>query len=208
MYAKKWACPITKTTTPMPVHAAQDQPSAWVSRFAGLIRPGLVLDMACGGGRHARLLASLGHTVLAVDRNQAALDLLRADGIDTLCFDLEHEQASSHADWPFSPQRFAGIVITNYLHRPLFDAILDSLAPGGVLIIETFAAGNAEFGKPSNPAFLLQAGELLAVAQQQSGMRVLAFEDGYVASPRPAMVQRLCAIHTGAAVSAPQLLLA
>ena len=90
------------------------------------------------------------------------------------------------------PERFAGIVVTNYLHRPLFAALLASLAPGGLLIYETFAQGNAAFGKPSNPDFLLTPGELLALAQGSVGYRVLAFEDGYSEQPKPAMVPRIC----------------
>ena len=196
---KKWGCPITniaKIAEPgsaSPVLSAQ--PSGWVGRFAGLMPAGLVLDLACGSGRHVPLITGLGHPVLAVDRDLAALASIQAAGhatLQTLQFDLESEQAAQHPDWPFAPARFAGIVVTNYLHRPLFDVMLASLAPGGVLIAETFADGNGLFGKPSNPAFLLQPGELLALAQRASDLRVLAFEDGYVAAPKPAMVQRIC----------------
>ena len=199
MYVKRWGCPITNITkiaepaSASPVLSAQ--PSGWVGRFAGLMPAGLVLDLACGSGRHVPLITGLGHPVLAVDRDLAALASIQAAGhaaLQTLQFDLENEQAAQHPDWPFAPARFAGIVVTNYLHRPLFDAMLASLAPGGVLIAETFADGNGLFGKPSNPAFLLQPGELLALAQRASDLRVLAFEDGYVAAPKPAMVQRIC----------------
>ena len=160
--------------------------SPWVRRFAALVPAGEVLDLACGHGRHAKLFAAAGHAVLAVDRDGAALATLNLPGIATQQADLEGGNP-----WPFDAGRFAGIVVTNYLHRPLFPHIVDSLAPGGVLLIETFAQGNGQFGKPSNPDFLLAPGELLAVAQN---LRVLAFEDGYVDSPRPALVQRLCAI--------------
>ncbi len=199
MYVKRWGCPITNITkiaepaSASPVLSAQ--PSGWVGRFAGLMPAGLVLDLACGSGRHVPLITGLGHPLLAVDRDFAALAIIQAAGhaaLQTLQFDLESEQAAQHPDWPFAPARFAGIVVTNYLHRPLFDAMLASLAPGGVLIAETFADGNGLFGKPSNPAFLLQPGELLALAQRASDLRVLAFEDGYVAAPKPAMVQRIC----------------
>ena len=166
-----------------------DQVSCWVRRFAPLIQAGEVLDLACGAGRHARHLAALGHQVLALDRDPAALQQACGPGIHTVCFDLEAEGAS----WPFGPLRFAGIVVTNYLHRPLFDDIVASLAPDGVLIYETFAQGNAQFGKPSNPAFLLEPGELLDWAAR-SGLSVVAFEDGRVEQPQAAMVQRLCAV--------------
>jgi len=176
----------------MSAHANQDQPSPWVSRFAGLIPAGKVLDLACGGGRHSRLLAGLGHAVLAVDRDPAALAAASGQGIITLQFDLEHPEATRLSGWPLVPGRFSGIVVVNYLHRPLMAALLDSLAPGGILIYETFAAGNGQFGKPSNPDFLLKPGELLDWTRPQPSCRVIAFEDGYQHLPRPAMVQRIC----------------
>jgi SAM-dependent methyltransferase len=171
-------------------HVSLETPSAWVVRHAARIPAGEVLDLACGGGRHARWLAAHGWTVLAVDRDPAALQRTAGKGIVTLQADLEGDAA-----WPFEAGRFAGIVVTNYLHRPLFPALLASLAPGGVLIYETFAIGNAQFGKPSNPDFLLAPGELLAYAQTAgtAPLHVLAYEDGYVELPKPAMVQRLCA---------------
>ncbi len=169
------------------MHARLDA-SPWVSRFAGAVPAGEVLDLACGGGRHARLFAAKGHPVLAVDRDPQVLALAAGPGIATLEVDLEAEGGC----WPFEPGRFAGIVVTNYLHRRLFADLVKSLAPNGVLIYETFALGNEAFGKPSNPAFLLRPGELLELAVQ-GGLNVLAFEDGVVAQPKPARVQRLCA---------------
>lgn len=173
-------------------HASLDRPSAWVVRFAPLIPPGEVLDLACGGGRHARLLAQLGHPVLAVDRDAAALAAAAGEGIRTQQIDLERNDLT----WPYESDRFAGIVVTNYLHRPLFPYLFRSLAPGGVLIYETFAQGNGQFGKPSSPHFLLAPGELLAIAASEKAMplHVLAFEDGYVEEPRLAMVQRICIV--------------
>jgi len=170
------------------MHAPTDNPSPWVRRFAGAVPAGEVLDLACGSGRHARLFAGLGHQVLAADRDPQALALAARPGIVTLQVDLEEEGAR----WPFAAARFAGIVVTNYLHRPLFQQLVDSLAPDGVLIYETFALGNEAFGKPSNPAFLLRPGELLELAVL-GGLTVLAYEDGVVADPKPARVQRLCA---------------
>lgn len=176
-------------------HSAIDQPSAWVRRFAPLIAKGAVLDLACGSGRHARLLAALGHQVVAADRDVGALERAAGSGITTVQVDLE---SAEPAAWPFGREQFAAIVVTNYLHRPLFELILQSLAPGGLLIYETFARGNERFGKPSNPDFLLQPGELLDRVRQGEGpLHVLAFEDGYVERPKPARVQRICARKSG-----------
>ena len=172
----------------MDAHAPLAAPSPWVLRFAPLMPAGDVLDLACGSGRHVRLLAALGHPVLAVDRDLQALAACAAPGVSTEQHDLE-----SAAPWPFTGREFAGIVVTNYLHRPLFGPLLKALAPGGMLIYETFAKGNGRFGKPSNPDFLLRPGELLEQARLfGSGMRIVAYEDGYISQPRPAMVQRIC----------------
>lgn len=178
-----------------------DAPSNWVSRFAPLIPAGEVLDLACGSGRHARLLAGLGHPVLALDRDPDALAKAAGERISTLQADLEGDGAGW--DWPFAANRFAGIVVTNYLYRPLFPFILASLAPQGVLIYETFALGNAQYGKPTNLDFLLAPGELLDLMRihQEFSLRVVAYEDGYVAAPKPAMVQRICVIKAPAAFS-------
>lgn len=188
-------------------HLQQDRPSSWVARFAPLIPAGQVLDLACGGGRHARWLASLGHPVLAVDRDPAAVAASAGELIETRQFDLEAEDASRHQGWPLSPSTYAGVVVTNYLHRPLTDALLRSLAPGGVLIYETFAQGNGQFGKPSSPDFLLAPSELLQIVARDPGLRVIAFEDGYLSHPRPAMVQRICARREGGATAAESLAL-
>lgn len=162
-------------------------PSAWVVRWSGLVPAGgRVLDIACGNGRHARIFASRGHPVEAVDRDPALLARLTGiPGISARSADLEGGQ------WPFPGERFAGIVVANYLHRPLFPHLLAALATGGVLIYETFAAGNERYGRPSNPDFLLKPGELLDVVHGR--LRVIAYEDLHVSEPRPAMVQRICA---------------
>ncbi|MFC5301277.1 class I SAM-dependent methyltransferase [Azospira restricta] len=164
-------------------------PSPWVRRFAPLLPAGgEVLDLACGGGRHARLLAALGHRVEAVDRDSAALAALA--GVAGVCVrvaDLEH------GAWPYAGCRFAGIVVTNYLHRPLLPLIEGALAEPAVLIYETFMQGNERFGRPSNPDFLLRSQELLQLAQA-AGLRVVAYEEGEVAAPKAAVVQRLCAV--------------
>jgi SAM-dependent methyltransferase len=159
--------------------------SAWVQRWAGRIPPGRVLDMACGGGRHAVYLAGLGQVVVAVDRDLTlAAQVRNTPGIAWRQADLEA------GPWPFSGETFQGIVVTNYLHRPLFDAILASLAPGGVLIYETFSLGQAKYGRPRNPAHLLLPGELLETTRGR--LRVLAYEDVEEVEKRRC-VQRLCA---------------
>lgn len=164
-------------------------PSTWVSRFAALIpRGGEVLDLACGNGRHARLLAGLGYRVEAVDREAAAFAALASiQGIGVRAADLET------GPWPYAGRTFAGIVVSNYLFRPRLPDLLAMLADPGVLIYETFMIGNERFGKPSNPDFLLQSQEMLGWAHE-NGLRVAAFEEGYVERPKPALVQRLCAV--------------
>ena len=156
-------------------------PSAWVVRWAPLITRGRVLDLACGGGRHARYLAGLGHEVTAVDREQLALA-----GVRFVQADLE-----DGSPWPLPGEEFQGIVVANYLHRPLYPLISRALAPGGVLVYETFMAGNERFGKPANPAFLLLPGELWAAF---GGLHIIAFEQGLSLQPKAAMLQRLCAV--------------
>lgn len=175
-------------------HEAMGLPSAWVTRFVSLIPAGEALDLACGAGRHSRLLAEHGHPVLAVDRSEDMLALAAADGIRTMCVDLETGDPAQ--SWPFGENRFVGIVVTNYLHRPLWPSLVGSLAENGVLIYETFARGNEQFGKPSNPDFLLARGELLEVAREY-GLHIVAFEDGYVSVPKPAMLQRICMFKPG-----------
>jgi SAM-dependent methyltransferase len=165
------------------------EPSRWVRHWAHLVTAGgAVLDVASGSGRHARLFASLGHPVTAIDRDSAALGTFADEPrVTPLMADIES------APWPLPPEaQFAAVVVTNYLHRPLFPRLIHSLAPGGVLVYETFAQGNETVGKPSNPAFLLAPGELLDAVRGQ--LRVVAFQDGFLAQPRPAYVQRICAI--------------
>lgn len=163
-------------------------PSPWVLRWCALIAPGgSVLDLACGAGRHARMLAARGHPVLALDRDREALAALaKFPGIETLAADLE-----DGSPWPIGARRFAGVVVVNYLHRPLMPLLAAALEEGGVLVYETFALGNERYGKPSNPHFLLRPGELLAAFCPT--LSVVAFEQGRVARPKPAMIQRLCA---------------
>jgi SAM-dependent methyltransferase len=161
--------------------------SDWVRRWTPLLPPGgSALDLACGHGRHSLWLAQQGLRVTAVDRDQNALAELSAGqpSIQTLQADLEGQP------WPLPGQTFDAVVVTNYLWRPLWPHIVGSLAPGGVLIYETFAHGNASVGRPSRPEFLLQPGELLRLC---SGLRVVAFEDGFLPEPER-FVQRICAV--------------
>lgn len=152
---------------------------------------GRVLDLACGSGRHTRLLAAAGHPVLAVDRDAMALaGLPGLPGVEVLAADLEGEA------WPLAGLRFVGIVVTNYLWRPRLADLPALLAPGGVLIYETFMQGNEAYGKPSNPDFLLAPGELRSFAEN-AGLAVLDFVEGYVATPKPAMRQAICARKAG-----------
>jgi SAM-dependent methyltransferase len=160
-------------------------PSAWVQRWASMIRPGgAVLDVAAGSGRHARLLARMGFEVDAVDRDPSLFAEV-PPRVTLLEADIEA------GPWPYAGRRFDGIVVTNYLFRPLLGVLADSLERGGLLIYETFARGNERFGKPSNPAFLLAPGELLEAVRGK--LRVVAYEDLTVAEPKPAAVQRVAA---------------
>jgi SAM-dependent methyltransferase len=165
-------------------------PSSWIARHANLIpKPGPVLDLAAGSGRHTRYFKDLGYCVVAVDRDISGLADLAGDAqITIIAADLEGGKP-----WPLADRRFAGIVVTNYLHRPLFPRIAAALEPGGVLLYETFEVGNERFGKPSNPDFLLRPGELLDFARAE-GLIVRAYESGEVQEPRPAVVQRMAAI--------------
>jgi len=160
-------------------------PSTWVARFLPLIKPGgLVLDLAAGAGRHVRLLHDRGFGVRAVDRDITALRRLAGPGCEIIETDLE-----TGAPWALGGG-YDGIVVTNYLHRPLLPAISRALAPGGVVIYETFAHGNERLGRPDNPAFLLRPGELL---EAFGALSVVAFEQGEVTVPRPAVIQRIAA---------------
>lgn len=169
-------------------------PSDWVRRWGHLIpdRPGgaRVLDLACGHGRHSRWLMRQGHQVTAVDRDAEALADL-APWVRTLSADLEN------APWPLAGREFEAVVVTNYLWRPLWPQILASLAPGGLLLYETFADGNASVGRPARPEFLLQPGELLRLC---AGLRVVAYEDGFLNHPER-YVQRIAAVNAALPVT-------
>jgi SAM-dependent methyltransferase len=161
-----------------------ESPSGWVQRWAHLVPAGgRVLDVACGHGRHMRWFAEAGHPVTGVDRSPEAVAAVAGLG-RLVQADIEN------GPWPFEGERFDAVVVTNYLWRPLMSTLLESLAPGGVLIYETFAEGNGSVGKPSRPDFLLQPGELLQVCK---ALRVVAFEDGFLDRPER-FVQRIAAV--------------
>ncbi len=163
-------------------HAGIDA-SPWVRRWAPLIKPrGTVLDVACGSGRHLRWLQSQGFAVTGVDRDATAVQPLHELG-RLIVADIEN------AAWPLADEVYEAVIVTNYLGRPLLATIVASVAPGGVLIYETFAAGNEAFGKPSNPHFLLLPGELLWAC---ATLQVAAYEDGLLTDP-PRRVQRIAA---------------
>ena len=169
--------------TPDP-HGALQAPSPWIVRWSHLVPPaGAVLDVACGAGRHMRWFADRGHPTTGVDRAEDAVQAASRHG-RVLQADIEG------GPWPFEGQRFAAVVVTNYLWRPRLPDIVTAVAPGGVLLYETFAAGNETVGKPSRADFLLQPGELLAAC---TGLRVVAYEDGFLPSP-DRFVQRIVAV--------------
>lgn len=163
------------------------EPSEWIKRWSHLVAPqGSVLDVACGMGRHMNWFARLGHPVTGIDRSADAIAgaLAATPGAETIVADIEN------GPWPLDGRSFDAVVVTNYLWRPLMPTLLASLAPGGVLLYETFSAGNETVGKPSRPDFLLQPGELLA---RCAALRIVAFEDGFMAQPAR-FVQRIAAI--------------
>jgi SAM-dependent methyltransferase len=164
------------------------EPSPWIVQWTRLVPAGgAVLDVACGQGRHTRWFAARGHAVDAVDRDPAAIAALAGErNVTPICADIEG------GPWPYGGRMYGAVVVTHYLHRPLLSRLVDAVAPGGVLLYETFARGNERYGRPSNPAFLLRPGELLEAVRGR--LRVIAYEDVDIAEPRPACVQRICAV--------------
>ena len=161
-----------------------ETPSEWVRRWTHLIAPGsTALDVACGAGRHLRWLRSQGHPVVGVDRSAEALAACEGLG-ELLLADIEN------GPWPLAGRQFGAVVVTHYLWRPLLPTLVASVAPGGVLIYETFAQGNETVGRPARAEFLLAPGELLAAC---AGLRVVAYEDGFLQEPAR-FVQRITAV--------------
>ena len=172
------------------LHGAEPA-SPWVQRWSHLVKPGgRVLDVACGHGRHAKWFHARKHPVTVVDRSQQAIEsiTLPRESCEAVVADIES------GPWPFAGRLFDGVIVTNYLWRPLMPALLASLAGGGVLIYETFTQGNETVGKPSRADFLLRHGELLEVC---TGLRIVAYEDGFQAGPTadlPRFIQRIAAV--------------
>ena len=148
---------------------------------------GTVLDVACGNGRHTRFFLARGHEVVALDNDLSKVaDLESSARLKLIEADIERDL------WPLAETRFDAVIVTNYLHRPLLDQLVNAVAPEGLLIYETYARGNERWGRPSNPAFLLRPGELLEAVRGR--LHVIAYEDVTVTEPRPAAIQRICAI--------------
>ena len=199
---------MNQTDATNTIHHSADAPSSWVRRWAHLVRAGgVMLDVACGHGRHACLFYELNHPVVLVDRSQSAIEsvALPPASCEKVVADIEN------GPWPFSGRQFDVVVVTNYLWRPLMPVLLDSLAPGGVLIYETFTQGHETVGKPSRSDFLLRTGELLEAC---AALRVVAFEEGFQdgSDERSArFVQRIAAVHersapaSGSAIGAPRV---
>jgi len=169
-------------------HLRIEAPSTWIVRFAPLVAAnGRVLDVACGQGRHSVFFAARGCRVTAVDRNALALA-----GLAGLARITPVEADIETALWPLPGERFDAVIVTNYLHRALLPDVITAVADDGVLLYETFARGNEAYGKPSNPDFLLEPGELLWTVAER--LTVVAFEQGVVAPARPAVLQRVAAV--------------
>ena len=159
-------------------------PSPWLLRWAHLLPAGgALLDVACGAGRHLHWAVQQGLQATGIDRDAAALALAPADA-RTVCADIEA------GPWPLSGERFDAVLVFNYLWRPLWPALREALAPGGVLVYETFADGQQTVGRPARPDFLLQPGELI---ERCAGLRIVAYEHGFLDAPAR-FVQRIVAV--------------
>jgi len=161
--------------------------SPWIGKYASLIpldRP--VLDLACGAGRHSLYLLDAGYDVTAVDINISSIAAYQEKvELSIVEADLEKDR------WPFSRGAFSGIVVVNYLWRPLFADIAESLTPGGILLYDTFALGNEKYGRPRNPDFLLAPGKLAEFFGVS--LEIVDFFEGVVDEPSPACRQAIVA---------------
>jgi SAM-dependent methyltransferase len=152
------------------------RPASWLTQHADLLpRQGQALDVACGRGRHALWLAERGLTTLAVDRNVDAVRDLNEEAQARRLPLVAAVRDIEGAARPFPPSTYAVIVVVHYLHRALFPALIEALTPGGLLVYETFTRAQAARGKPTNPDFLLEAGELVVLVRP---LEVLASREG------------------------------
>lgn len=182
---------------PMNTYASTGKPDPWVQEYAALVPQGPVLDLACGKGRHGQYFLGLGYPVTFVDKDISGVaDSFSQDhsshsksldnniNIQLIKHDLEN-----NSPWPFHPDQFSGIVVTNYLYRPLLLQLITTLKPDGIIIYKTFAAGNEQFGKPKNPEFLLRKNELRTAFNKQ--FREIAFFQGREMNP-DRVTQAIC----------------
>jgi rhodanese-related sulfurtransferase len=176
-------------------------PSSWLIENADLLpRGGRVLDVACGRGRHALLLASAGFSVEAIDRDPEKIAFLKTTA-ERLSLRLEAEVVDLETDPPpdLGSSAFDAVIVFNYLHRALMPRLRESVKPGGRIFYETFTRAQAERGHPRNPDFLLAAGELEMLLQPWTTLRRREgeFDDRFVASivaERPRYSQGLIAV--------------
>jgi SAM-dependent methyltransferase len=180
--------------------------SPWVARWSHLVprdvASGRVLDVACGAGRHLLYFLKQNRPVAGIDIARSAIEIIVSQLSDEEIARCQLIEADiENGAWPLPGEQFAGVIVTNYLWRPLMPTLVQSVAEGGVLIYETFAQGNETVGKPSRPDFLLKSGELLQVCQE-AGLRVIAYEDGFLPAPDRFM-QRVVAIREKSSSNSP-----
>ena len=163
--------------------------SPWVREHYKYVKEGgLVLDLACGNGRHGKFLMEKGFKVVFLD-----LDISQLTGVcNKLVNQIIQHNLEDGSSWPFAPEMFDAVVVTNYLHRPIFKKLISVISCDGLLIYETFAKGNEAFGKPSNPNFLLNPEELIELVRPK--MRVTSFHEGYSNDGRNAIMQKIVAM--------------
>lgn len=176
----------------MNTEASTGKPDPWVQKYAALIPQGPVLDLACGKGRHGRYFLELGYSVTFIDKNISGVADLLPQGYSSynkVNIRLIKHDMENNSPWPFHPNQFSGIVVTNYLYRPLLPQLITTLKPDGILIYKTFATGNEQFGKPKNPEFLLRENELRTAFNKQ--FREIAFFQGREMNP-DRITQAIC----------------